>query len=160
MDYAEGSFFTLLMISLITSSKCRSPFFHTVANSGSQDIKNAPVPFFLKPITRGIAGKVDSTFTDPELKKHCDFLEDTLSKSSGDFFCGSSLSGADIMMHFALEAATQRVPLSETSYPKLYDYMRRMQKRDAYLRAAKRVSEASGEEYVPFSDLKRNAGGE
>jgi glutathione S-transferase len=114
----------------------------------------------LKPITRGIAGKVESSFIDPELKKHCDFLEDFLIKSSGEFFCGASITGADIMMHFALEGATQRVPLSETSYPKLYDYMRRMQKRDAYQRAAKRVSEASGEAYVPFSDLKRIAGGE
>lgn len=57
-------------------------------------------------------------------------------------------------MHFALEGATQRVPLSETSYPKLYEYMRRMQKREAAVRAAKRVSEANGSEYVAFSDLK------
>jgi glutathione S-transferase len=118
------------------------------------DIKNAPVPFFLKPITRGIAGKVDSSYIDPELQKHCAFLEDFLSKSSGEFFAGDKISGADIMMHFALEGATQRVPLSESSFPKLYAYMRRMQERDAYKRAAKRVSEAAGEEYVPFSDLK------
>ncbi|KAF2827920.1 glutathione transferase [Ophiobolus disseminans] len=139
MDYTEGSFFTLLMIGLIM-----------------RKIKNAPVPFFLKPITRGIANNVETTFLNPELTKHCTFLEDYLTKSSsnGEFFCGNSISGADIMMHFALEGATQRVPLSETSYPKLYEYMRRMQKRDAYQRATKRVSESSGEEYVPYSDLK------
>jgi hypothetical protein len=57
-------------------------------------------------------------------------------------------------MHFGLEAATQRVPLSETSYPKLYEYMRRMQKREAAVRAAKRVSEANGSEYTSFADLK------
>ncbi|KAL5118005.1 mitochondrial phosphate carrier protein [Pleosporales sp. CAS-2024a] len=137
MDYAEGSFFTLLMVSLIIGR-----------------IKSAPVPFFLKPITRGIAGSVDSSFLNPEFKKHCGFLEDYLSKSSGDFFAGKEISGCDIMMHFALEAGTQRVPLNETTYPKLYEYMRRMQKRDGYQRAARRVSEASGEEYVAFSDLK------
>jgi glutathione S-transferase len=103
---------------------------------------------------------VDSSYLDPELKKHCDFLEDFISKSSGEFFAGDKISGADIMMHFALEGATQRVPLNETTYPKLYEYMRRMQKRDAYQRAAKRVSEASGVEYVPFSDLKGVGGGE
>jgi glutathione S-transferase len=97
---------------------------------------------------------------DPELKLHCDYLEDYLSKSSGEFFAGDKLSGADIMMHFALEGATRRVPLNETTYPKLYEYMRRMQKRDAYVRAAKRVSEASGEEYVAYSDLKGIGGGE
>lgn len=138
MDYAEGSFLTLLIVSLIMSN-----------------IKNAPVPFFIKPITRGIAGKVDTTFLDPEFKNHCTFLENYLTESSskGEYFCGD-LSGADIMMHFGLEGATRRVPLSETSYPKLYDYMRRLQKRDSYQRAAKRVSEAAGEEYVPYSDLK------
>jgi hypothetical protein len=64
------------------------------------------------------------------------------------------------MMHFALEGATQRVPLSETSFPKLYAYVRRMQKRDGYLRAGKRVSEANGEEYVAYSDLKGIGGGQ
>lgn len=120
------------------------------------DIKDAPVPFFIKPITRGIAGKVDDGFLNPEFKNHFGFLEDYLSKSSsnGEYFVGNNVSGADVMLHFAFEGATQRVPLSETSYPKLYDYMRRMQKREAYKRAAKRVSEASGEEYVPYSDLK------
>lgn len=58
-------------------------------------------------------------------------------------------------MHFGLEAATKRVPLSETNYPKLYAYMRRLQGRDGYKRAAERVTEASGEPYVPYSDLNK-----
>ncbi|KAF1844271.1 glutathione transferase [Cucurbitaria berberidis CBS 394.84] len=139
MDYTEGSLFTFLMAALITGN-----------------IEKAPVPFFIKPITRGIAGKINSSFVDVELKNHFDFLEDYLIKSpsNGEFFCGPNITGADIMMHFALEGATQRVPLSETSYPKLYEYMRRLQGRDAYKRAGDRVSEASGEKFVPFSDLK------
>ncbi|OAL56371.1 glutathione transferase [Pyrenochaeta sp. DS3sAY3a] len=139
LDYTEGSLFTFLVAALVTSG-----------------IAKAPVPFFIKPITRGIAGKVDGSFVNPELKSHFDFLEDYLIKSpsNGEFFCGSEISGADIMIHFALEGATQRVPLSESSYPKLYAYMRRLQERDAYKRAADRVSEASGSKYVPFSDLK------
>ena len=90
------------------------------------------------------------------MKTHLEFLEDYLTKSpnGGEFFCGSSITGADIMIHFALEGATQRAPLSESSYPKLYEYMRRLQGRDAYKKAGERVSEASGEEFVPFSDLK------
>ena len=93
---------------------------------------------------------------DPELKTHFDFLEDYLVKSSsnGEFFCGDSITGADIMIHFALEGATKRTVLSETSYPKLYAYMRRLQDREAYKRAGDRVSEASGEKYVPYSDIK------
>ncbi|KAF1835812.1 glutathione transferase [Decorospora gaudefroyi] len=139
MDYTEGSLFTILMVALVVGT-----------------IRSAPVPFFLKPITNGVASKVDSSFINPELKTHCDFLEDYLAKSpgNGDFFCGPSLTGADIMIHFALECATQRVPLSESSYPKLYAYMRRLQGRDAYKRAAERVSKASGDDYVPFSEAK------
>ncbi|KAI4632663.1 hypothetical protein J4E80_000020 [Alternaria sp. BMP 0032] len=139
MDYTEGSLFTILILALVTGN-----------------IKNAPVPFFLKPITNGVAGKIDSGFVDPELKTHFDFLEDYLvnSPSKGEFFCSDKLTAADIMIHFGLEGATQRLPLSETSYPKLYEYMRRLQKSDGYVRAAKRVEEASGEKYVPFSDAK------
>jgi len=139
MDYTEGSLFTILIVALITGN-----------------IKSAPVPFFLKPITSGVASKIDGSFVDPELKAHFDFLEDYLvnSPSKGEFFCSDSLTGADIMIHFGLEAACQRAPLSETSYPRLYEYMRRLQKRDGYLRAAKRVEEVSGEKYVPFSDAK------
>ncbi|CAN9117706.1 unnamed protein product [Alternaria sp. RS040] len=139
MDYTEGSLFTILILALVTGS-----------------IKNAPVPFFLKPITNGVASKVDSGFVDPELKTHFDFLEDYLIKSpsKGEFFCSDKLTAADIMIHFGLEGATQRLPLSETNYPKLYEYMRRLQKRDAYKSAAKRVEEASGEKFVPFSDAK------
>ena len=156
MDYSEGSLFTILIVALITGSKYTlSKVTHSLADP-TQDIKGAPVPFFLKPITNGIASKIDASFVDPELKTHFDFLEDYLSKSpnNGKFFCGSSITGADVMIHFGLEAATQRVPLSESSYPKLYEYMRRLQGRDAYKRAAERVTKASGEEFVPFSDAK------
>ncbi|KAG9187260.1 glutathione S-transferase [Alternaria panax] len=139
MDYTEGSLFTILILALVTGN-----------------IKNAPVPFFLKPITNGVASKIDSGFVDPELKTHFDFLEDFLVKSpsNGEFFCSDKLTAADIMIHFGLEGATRRAPLSETSYPKLYEYMRRLQNRDAYKSAAKRVEEASGETFVPFSDAK------
>ncbi|KAI8932613.1 hypothetical protein NX059_010112 [Plenodomus lindquistii] len=138
MGYAEGSVFTILIVALISGK-----------------IKNSQVPFFIKPVVKGVASNIDSSYTDPELKNHFDFLEDYLSKSSGEFFAGPELSGADIMIHFALEAGCQRVPLSETSYPKLYAYMRKLQQRDAYKRAGERVTEASGEQYVPYSEMKR-----
>ena len=49
----------------------------------------------MKPITKGIAGKVDSSFMSPNLKTHLDFLEDQLATSSGgrEFFCGKELTG-------------------------------------------------------------------
>ncbi|KAF2194495.1 glutathione transferase [Zopfia rhizophila CBS 207.26] len=139
MHYAEGSFMTILILALVTHR-----------------IRNAPVPFFIRPITKGIANKVDGSFIDPELKNHLTFLENYLAASpnNGEFFSGSSLTGADFMMAFALEAAVQRAPLNETTYPKLYSWVKRMQAREAYKRAGEKVSEASGEKYVPFSEVK------
>ncbi|PZD22914.1 Gst, Glutathione S-transferase, partial [Pyrenophora tritici-repentis] len=133
------SLFTILITALITST-----------------LKSSPVPFFLKPITSAVASKIDSSFVDPELKSHFDFLENYLleSPSQGKFFCGDDLTAADIMIHFGLEGACQRVGLGESKYPKLYEYMRRLQGREGYVRAAKRVEEVSGEKFVPFSDAK------
>ncbi|ORY16477.1 glutathione transferase [Clohesyomyces aquaticus] len=138
MHYAEGSLMTILILTLVINN-----------------IRNAPVPFFLKPITRGIASKIDESFINKEIDTHMTFLEEYLAKSpnDGEFWVGSSLTGADIMMLFCLEGATQRAKLEE-KYPKLYAYVRRMQTREAYKRAADKATEANGEKYVPYSDIK------
>ncbi|KAJ4991796.1 putative glutathione s-transferase [Stagonosporopsis vannaccii] len=137
MDYAEGSFLTPLVVSLITSG-----------------IRSAPVPFFLRPITNGIANKVDASYTTPELTNHLDFLETYLkeSPSQGAFFCSDALTGADIMIHFALEGAVKKKACTETKYPSLYKYVRRLQDSDSYKRAGQSVEKASGEKFVPFSE--------
>src|SRR5690242_7283837 len=137
MDYAEGSFLTPLVVSLITSS-----------------IRSAPVPFFSRPITNGIANKVDASYTNPELTNHLDFLETYLkeSPSQGAFFCSDALTGADIMIHFALEGAVKTKACTETTYPTLYKYVRRLQESDSYVRAGQSVEKASGEKFVPFSE--------
>ncbi|KZM20347.1 Glutathione transferase [Ascochyta rabiei] len=137
MGYAEGSFLTPLLVSLITAG-----------------IRSAPVPFFLRPITNGIANKVDSSYTNPEMTNHLDFLEGYLksSPSQGEFFCSDSLTAADIMLHFALEGAVKRKALSEQSYPTLYKYVRRLQETASYKAAGNSVEKASGEKYVPFSE--------
>lgn len=137
MDYAEGSFLTPLIVSLITSS-----------------IRSAPVPFFLRPITNGIANKVDGSYTNPELTNHLEFLETYLktSPSQGQFFCSNGLTGADIMMHFALEGAVKKKACTETTYPTLYKYVRRLQGTESYKAAGSRVEKASGEKFVPFSE--------
>ncbi|KAH7109837.1 glutathione transferase [Dendryphion nanum] len=134
MHYTEGSLMTILIVSLITKS-----------------IRKAPVPFFIKPITGSIANKVDESFVNRELKNHLSFLEDYFGE--GEYFCGSDITGADIMMGFALEAAVNRAPLSETSYPKLYNFVRRSQDREAYKRAAARIEKDTGEKFVPMSEV-------
>ncbi|KAF3041175.1 hypothetical protein E8E12_009585 [Didymella heteroderae] len=137
MDYAEGSFLTPLIVSLITSG-----------------IRSAPVPFFLRPITNSIANNVDNKYTNPELTNHLEFLETYLkeSPSKGEYFCSDKLTSADIMMHFALEGAVKKKALTEQAYPTLYKYVRRLQALDSYKRAGQAVEKASGEKYVPFSE--------
>src|ERR1051325_11815608 len=39
----------------------------------SQRLPRNPVPFFVKPLLRGIAGKVQRGFVDPQLKTHLDY---------------------------------------------------------------------------------------
>ncbi|CAI6336595.1 unnamed protein product [Periconia digitata] len=139
MHYAESSLMPNLLVSLVTSS-----------------IRDAPVPFFIKPIPRKIADTVDGKYTKPEIESHLKFLEEMLGKApAGDFFCGATVSGADIMIIFVLEAAMQGKFLTETSHPKLYKYVRNIQGLESYKKAGDRVTEASGEKFVPFSEAGR-----
>ncbi|KAL1592374.1 hypothetical protein SLS60_011453 [Paraconiothyrium brasiliense] len=132
MHYAEGSLMPVLLTGLLT-----------------HNIRSAPVPFFLKFITKNIADMVDNKFTNAELKLHLDYLEALLAESpNDDFLCGPNLTGADFMMIFVLEAVVLFKTINETSYPKLYSYVRRIQNRDAYKRAGDKVSEASGVSHV------------
>lgn len=137
LDYAEGSLITPLIVSLITAG-----------------IRAAPVPFFLRPITNGIANKVDGSYTDPELTNHLQFLEGYLkeSPSKGAFFCSERLTSADIMVHFVLEGAVKKKAVSEAKTPELYKYVRRLQGMESYKRAGERVEKASGVKFVPFSE--------
>lgn len=137
LDYTEGSLITPLIVSLITAG-----------------IRAAPVPFFLRPITNGIASKVDGSYTDPELTNHLEFLETYLKESSsqGKFFCTDRLTSADVMVHFVLEGAVKKKAVSETKNPELYKYVRRLQGMESYKRAGERVEKASGVKFVPFSE--------
>jgi len=120
------------------------------------DIETAPVPFFIKPITRGIVGKMNTAFLQPNFKTHLDFLEDQLATSpnGGEFLCGPGLTGADIMMIFPLEAAQWRAGLTKEKYPKLSAYIARLQQREAFQRAIKKIEDITGEKYNPSLSSK------
>jgi glutathione S-transferase len=144
---------TILIISLVFSSTLNLP--HHISPLTHLELREAPIPFFLKWMPSMIASNVEGVYINPEIKKHLTFLEGYLgaAPSGGEFFCGA-LSGADIMMYFSLEAAMARGDLNETSYPKLFSYVRGIQAREAYVKAGNRVSEASGEKFRPFSESK------
>lgn len=115
LHYAEGSFAPLMILSLVLSR-----------------IEEAPMPFFLRPVAKGIAGKVREGYLDANVTRNLAFMEATLKKSR--WFCGSMFSAADVQMSFALEAAEVRTNLSD-DYPHLAAFLETIRARPAYKRA-------------------------
>jgi glutathione S-transferase len=101
-------------------------------------IESGPMPFFAKPIARGIARKVKNTFINPNIKGQLDYLESEL--ATRDWFAGSELTAADIQMSFPLEAAASRAGLG-AQYPRLASFLQRIHARPAYARALARGGE-------------------
>ncbi len=112
LHYAEGSAMLPLLLKLIFGR-----------------IATAPMPFFVKPIARGIVGKVRTTFIDPQLKLHLGYIESELGKSS--WFAGEELTAADIQMSFPLEAAAARGG-ADAATPKISAFLQRIHARPAY----------------------------
>ena len=112
--------------------------------SGSPAIKEAPVPFFIKPITSTIAGKINSSFLGPNFKTHFEFLESQISSSEGQYLCGPRLTGADILMSFPLIAGKGRAGMNEQDHPKLWAYTARLEKEPGYEKAVQKIVEIDG----------------
>jgi len=118
LHYAEGSAMTPLLLALIFGR-----------------IPKQPMPFFVKPVAKGIAEKVLGTFVNPQLKNHLEFMEGELGKST--WFAGEQFSAADIQMSFVGEAFAARGGL-DASKPKMWDWLKRIHARPAYQRAVER----------------------
>ena len=117
LHYAEGSAMPPLLLSLVFSK-----------------LKQAPAPFLIRPIVRGIADKVMNGFVDPQLKTHLDYMEAELGKH--EWFAGPEFTAADVQMSFPVEAAALRSV--ETSRPRLAAFLERIHARPAYVRALER----------------------
>jgi glutathione S-transferase len=149
MHYAEGSIMPLMLLSLIVASKFIASWLRAASRPGEtaelfSDIQKAPVPFFLKPVTNGIANRIQSSFLAPNFKTHYKFLEGQLASSEGEYLCGRDLSAADILMSFPLEAGQSRSGMTKEQYPKIWSYLDRLHERDAYKRAVKKIEEVEG----------------
>ncbi len=118
MHFAEGSAMPPLLLKLIFDR-----------------LETGPMPFFAKPVARGIARKVKAMLVEPNLKRQLDFMESELAK--GGWFAGSDFSAADIQMSFPVEAAQQRAGL-DASRPKLMEFLQKIHARPAYRRALER----------------------
>ena len=95
-------------------------------------IAAGPMPFFVRPVAKAIAGRVQRAFIAPQLRTHLDFMEGELAASP--WFAGADFSAADAQMSFPLEAAVQCGGL-DASRPRLIDWLARIHARPAYRRA-------------------------
>ena len=115
LHFAEGSAMPPLLMKLVFDK-----------------VRSAPVPFFIKPIVKGIADKVTSSFISPNIESQLEFMEAELAKRP--WFAGKEFSAADIQMSFPLEAAAAGGGL-DARYPKLNDWLARIHAMPAYVRA-------------------------
>jgi len=115
LHYAEGSAMPPLLLSLIFTR-----------------VREAPAPFFVRPIARAIADKVMASFVTPNVQLHLDYMEGELCRSA--WFAGDEFSAADVQMSFPLEAAAARGRL-DAGRPRLQAFLERIHARPAYQRA-------------------------
>ena len=115
LHFAEGSAMPFLLLKLVFDK-----------------VRTAPVPFFVKPVVKGIAAKVTDSFIGPNLQSQYRFMEGEL--AGRDWFAGNEFSAADVQMSFSVEAAAARSGLG-SSYPALADWLARIHARPAYQRA-------------------------
>jgi len=118
LHFAEGSAMPPLLMKLVFDQ-----------------VRRAKLPFFVKPIVKGIADKVTKAFIAPNLQAQLEFMENEL--GARPWFAGSEFSGADVQMSFALEAAAARGGL-DARYARLTDWLARIHARPAYQRALAR----------------------
>ena len=118
LHFAEGSAMPPLLLKLVFDR-----------------IESGPMPFFVKPFARAIAGRAKSSFIEPQIARHLDYMESELAKFR--WFAGDEFSAADIQMSFPLEVAVKRAGLGP-SRPRLMDFLGRIHARPAYQRALER----------------------
>lgn len=117
LHYAEGSLMPLLVMSLVF-----------------RRIDAQKMPFFAKPVARKITDGVRQSFLAPQLNLHLNYVNQALADKT--WLLGDTLSGADIMMGFPLQAALSR---GGGSWENIEHYVRRMEADADYQRAAERT---------------------
>jgi glutathione S-transferase len=125
LHYAEGSLMPPLLIKLIF------------------DQMEEKSPLLLRSIVRAVSQPVRSSFIDPQIAIHLDYLESELAHDP--WFVGNDFTAADIQMSFPLENAVERAGL-DASRPKLMDWLDRIHTRPAYQRAVKRGVEVESKQ--------------
>lgn len=118
MHYAEGSLMNWLVMKLVFMT-----------------IPTRPMPFFARPIARGLCDKVLATLIDPNVQNSLNFIEGHLATNA--WFAGPDITMADFQMSFAIEALLSR-STATGQCPHVVAYHKRMRSRPAYQRAEAR----------------------
>ena len=118
MHFAEGSLMPPLVMRLIFDR-----------------LGSAPMPWFVRPVARGLVAKVRESYIDPANSAHFDFVEAELARSA--WFAGEEFSAADVQMSFPVEAGAARVGLGPTR-ARTAAFLARIHARPAYQRALER----------------------
>ena len=117
LHFAEGSAMPFLLLSLVFDR-----------------VRNAPVPFFVKPVVRGIAAKVTDGFVMPNVRAQRDFIESELQRQP--WFAGAEFSAADVQMSYPMEAMAARIGFGD-KFPASTAWLDRIHARPAYKAALK-----------------------
>ena len=117
LHYAEGSLMPPLLMRFVF-----------------ERVKQAPMPFFVKPLVKKIVAGVNSAFLDKQIHTHLNFVADHL--ACHEWMLGEQFSAADIQMSFPLETVISNPELAD-SYPRLQAYVAALQARPAYRKALK-----------------------
>ncbi len=115
MHFAEGSAMSPLLLKLVFDR-----------------IESGPMPFFIRPVARGIAQRAKNWIVLPNVERILNFLEAELGRSA--WFAGAEFSAADVQMSFPLEISVVRAGLNE-SRPRLWAFLKTIHARPAYQRA-------------------------
>ncbi len=116
LHYAEGSAMPPLLLSLIFGR-----------------LPKGPMPFFIRPVVRGVSRKALASFIEPQLRTHLAFIESEM--ADRPWFAGEAFSAADIQMSFPVEAFAARGGLDAKRCPELWSWLQRIHARPAYQKA-------------------------
>ncbi len=95
-------------------------------------------PALMRPFVKGITSFPEKLYVGPNIRRTLDFLERELGKR--EWFAGPHFTGADIQMSFPIAMARQRGGLGG-GWPKLLDFLKRIEARPAYRTAKAKIGE-------------------
>ncbi|OIW33750.1 hypothetical protein CONLIGDRAFT_628661 [Coniochaeta ligniaria NRRL 30616] len=136
MYYAEGSFMSMMLMYYVFDG-----------------IRGPQVPFFIRPLTRMVANQVLGQLVTPTLQKHFAMLNSYVEKAPY-LAGGEHITGADVALAYPIVgiktggtidnmAEWDKGTFPET-YPKLWEYMERIQQDPAWQRSVDKIKEIEG----------------